>query len=101
MNRQLIFTESARSDFVDIQAYTIEHFGIGGWEKYEEQMAHSFDQILTFPESGIKKDEWPKNLRGKLSGRHIIIYKIDVLSITVVRIFHQRMDFTRQFSGDD
>ena len=79
-------------DLGDIFDYTFTEFGIEQAEKYTLEFEIVFEELVRYPELGVKRDEIKIGLRSILKESHIIFYRILSDRIRIVRILHQRKD---------
>lgn len=91
-NFTLRLSERAKLDFRDILSYTLQTWGEVQLVKYRDVITTSLAAITNNPEAG-RDDIAP--YRRQIAGQHVIFYRIDGTTITVVRILHSRSDFLR------
>jgi toxin ParE1/3/4 len=94
---ELILSGEAYSDLVDIQNYTYTEFGEHQWEKYIQIIDNAFLQLQKHPFSGQVREDIPLHYSALNVGQHIIIFRIQKGTVYVIRVLHQRMDFTFRF----
>lgn len=90
-NFTLEFSALARSDVDDILLYTLENWGRGQLTEYKAKLEYAFDILRKNPYIGSKKE---LSYRGFSVGRHCVFYRINDEVIYIVRILHNRMDFS-------
>lgn len=89
----LVFADLAQRDIDDILAYTIENWGEEQLEKYKIMLDTALKNIEQNPKIG--KPGLLSGLRGFPAGSHVIFYRIDDTSISVIRVLHGHMDYSR------
>ncbi|HEU4854330.1 MAG TPA: type II toxin-antitoxin system RelE/ParE family toxin [Nitrosospira sp.] len=89
----LVFADLAQRDIDDILAYTLENRGAGQLEKYKIMLDTAFKEIEQNPDMG--KSGLLPGLRRFPAGSHVIFYRVDDTSISVIRVLHGRMDYSR------
>lgn len=92
-NFRLVFADLAQRDIDDILTYTIENWGEGQLEKYKIMLDTTFKNIEQNPEIG--KPGLLPGLRSFPAGSHVIFYRVDDTSISVIRVLHGHMDYSR------
>lgn len=92
---RLAVTERAADDLRSIQAYFLEHWGVDQASVYEEAIHNALESLRSQPELGKARDDLRSQLRSHPILSHIIIYRVDGATLTVLRIVHQRMDILR------
>ena len=90
-NFTLEFSTLARSDVDDILLYTIESWGRSQLVEYKVKLEDAFEILRKNPYIGSKKE---LSYRSFSVGRHYIFYRIDNEVIYIVRILHNKMDFS-------
>jgi toxin ParE1/3/4 len=93
----LELTDRAVLDFRDILSYTLQTWGNDQLIRYRDLLAESLSTIAKNPQIG-RDDIVP--YRRYAAGKHFIFYRVNELTITIVRILHSRADFP-QHLGDD
>ncbi|MFZ9407942.1 MAG: type II toxin-antitoxin system RelE/ParE family toxin [Burkholderiaceae bacterium] len=96
--------EHAEVDFLDISAWTRQHFGERQAENYAETLSRAIEALLEGPEiPGAKvRDEIGPGIRtlhvarAGRSGRHFVVFRISGNdTIDVLRLLHDSMDLAR------
>ncbi|PTQ83155.1 toxin ParE1/3/4 [Nitrosospira multiformis] len=90
---RLVFADLAQRDIDDILAYTLENWGMEQLEKYKIMLDTAFKKIEQHPDIGMSG--LLPGLRRLSAGSHVIFYRVDDTSISVIRILHGRMDYFR------
>jgi toxin ParE1/3/4 len=117
INRELKFAQPALDDLTNIQAWTLEHFGLPAMQRYDALIFLAAEDIrdipdrlgVTFAHEG-NQEELAYHLRfsskrlpkgNKVAHpRHFIIFSIDENAIDVKRILHDSMDIESQLSDE-
>jgi toxin ParE1/3/4 len=90
---KLKFTNKAVKDLSDIWSCTVETWSVGQADKYYKLLISACSTIAQQPQIGKAYPEIYQDLRGKLTSKHIIFYRIlEDQSIEITRILHERMD---------
>ena len=86
-------TNNAVKDLSDIWYYTVEAWSESQADKYYKQIISACSTIATKPQIGKAYPEIYSDLKGKLTSKHIIFYRVlEDQTIEVTRILHERMD---------
>ncbi len=88
----VILTPRARRDLSDIELYTAQQWGDQQRRAYMAKLEQALQDLAAFPELGRLRDDLAPGLRGYLAGEHIIYYRAEPASITIVRVLHRKMD---------
>ena len=87
------FTNNAVKDLTDIWNYTVESWSESQADKYYKLILNSCSAIAKKPQIGKAYPEIYPDLKGKLSSKHIIFYRIlEDETIEITRILLERMD---------
>jgi toxin ParE1/3/4 len=89
--RSILLSPRARQDFIDILRYTGETWGERQLRIYRDKLHDALQLIGRNPSMGRSSAELPETYRLYYVGSHVIIYRHQDMSISVVRILHQRM----------
>ena len=86
-------TNNAVKDLSDIWYYTIEAWSESQADKYYKLIISACSTIAKKPEIGKVYPEIYPDLKGKLTSKHIIFYRVlEDQTIEITRILHERMD---------
>lgn len=92
------FTNSAVKDLSDIWNYTFDTWSESQADKYYKLLLNACSTIAKKPEIGKVYPEIYTDLKGKLTSKHIIFYRVlEDQSIEISRILHERMDLKNKF----
>ena len=89
-------SQKAKDDIADIWEYTYETWSEKQADKYFLLLHKGFDLIATNPKIGLIKQEIDDSLYEFTIHKHMVFYRILSDGIRIVRVFHERMDFTKQ-----
>lgn len=84
---RLRFTQRANRDIDDILQYTLDQWGLAQMRAYEQALFDAFEKLRRFPETGRVHED---GLREFVLRHHVILYRFDADTITVLRVMHQR-----------
>ena len=90
---------NAASSIADINAYTIEKFGLRQAERYMANLRDRFNFLVANPKLGNKRDDIKEGYYSYFEGSHTIYYKIIDERIAIIDILHQSMEPKRHLSG--
>ncbi|MCX6195031.1 MAG: type II toxin-antitoxin system RelE/ParE family toxin [Flavobacteriia bacterium] len=86
-------TNNAVKDLSDIWFYTVEAWSESQADKYYKLIISACSTIATKPQIGKAYPEIYSDLKGKLTSKHIIFYRVlEDQTIEITRILHERMD---------
>ena|SRR5688572_17406867 len=92
---KLDFTPAAVSDLRTIRAYTLERWGLKQEQIYLDGLWNKFEEILAHPlKWRVRPDLFP-GCQIAAQGRHVILFRIQGVTLQIVRILHSSMDFRR------
>jgi toxin ParE1/3/4 len=96
---KLKFTNNAVQDLSDIWSYTAETWSESQADKYYKLIMNACSTIAKKPQIGKEYSEIYPDLKGKLTTKHIIFYRVlEDQSIEITRILHERMDVKKKFT---
>lgn len=85
----------ARLDFIDILRFTGETWGQEQLFAYRDKMNSALQTLSHNPQLGHQRSDLPPTHLSFVVGSHLIVYRLDKESLSVVRILHQRMSLSR------
>lgn len=91
--KRLVVSATARDDLRGVARYSEREWGKARKKQYVQAIRRRFDLLRQRPEIGVERCDLGAGYRSLPVGRHIIFYRIEIDSIIVVRVLHQRMDF--------
>jgi plasmid stabilization system protein ParE len=93
---KLAITQQARTDLADVQAFTIELFGLEQWPIYRQRISDSLQRLRNTPMIGKQVEGLPATYRryhlGRPKGAHILYYKVDANKLLLLRVVHDSRD---------
>lgn len=93
---KLSLTQQARTDLADIQAFTIERFGLEQWPIYQKRITDALLRLRSTPLIGKQVEGLPATYRryhlGRPKGAHIVYYKTDGDTLLILRVVHDSRD---------
>ncbi len=93
---QFRLTLQAEGDFDGIGAYTLENWGQDQAIQYLTKLDETFAALAQSLALGIDRSDIHPNLLSHHCNRHVIFFRRDEKgNVEVLRILHERMDFTR------
>jgi toxin ParE1/3/4 len=88
-------TPAALRDLEGIWQYTVERWGVEQAEHYVDLLNAAFEGLAQAPRSAPACDHIRPGYRRQSVERHVVYYRIEGKSVTVVRVLHDRMDAVR------
>jgi plasmid stabilization system protein ParE len=93
---KLAITQQARTDLADVQAFTIERFGLEQWPIYQQRINDSLLRLRNTPMLGKQIEGLPAAYRryhlGRPKGAHILYYRADANELLLLRVVHDSRD---------
>jgi len=87
---------AARADLDEIWNYSAENWGATRADKYVRDLAGALEKLACGKRRGRACDHIRPGYFRYPCQSHVFFYKIDGKNLDVIRILHQRMDFTRR-----
>ena len=86
-------TNNAVKELFDIWSYTVETWSESQADKYYKLIISACSTIAKKPQIGKSYPEIYKDLKGKLTSKHIIFYRVlEYQTIEITRILNERID---------
>ena len=92
---ELRLTPAALQDLEDIWQYTAHHWSISQAERYIDRLTACFNALAAAPMVSSACDHIRPGYRRQVVERHVVYFRVDQDSVTVVRVLHERMDAIR------
>lgn len=89
---RLVLTRLARDDIRNIQAFTIQRWGVEQATAYEKAIDQALERLQVAPRLGRPRDDLRSDLRGYVVEQHVIFYRIEGTDVVVQRVLHSRQD---------
>jgi toxin ParE1/3/4 len=86
-------TVRARTDLEDIWRYTAQTWSANQAERYCTALERIFGVLLAMPEIARERDEFSPPVRIHVSGRHVIVYRVETDYLSIIRILGARQDW--------
>lgn len=96
MKSRYRLSPAAQSDIDEIWNYSAENWGEDRADKYIHDLTGVLEKLASGKRRGHSCDHIRLGYFKYPSQSHIIFYKINGETVDVIRILHQRMDFTRR-----
>ena len=90
-------TAEARRNLSDLLLVTERQWGQRQRTAHRASLMSVIHHLAQFPDLGRSREELAVGLRALLVAPHIVYYRVDDRTVTVVRILLQRMDATGTF----
>jgi len=88
----LFILKRARNDLRKIRIDTASDWGEDQANYYISEIDARLEKLQHFPESGRVCDDVRKGYRKQIVGRHVIFYRIEMETIVISRVLHQKRD---------
>jgi toxin ParE1/3/4 len=95
MNHKIKIKPKAYDDLTQIYQYSLKEFGPAKAAEYIGLMDATFKKLSENIQLGTDYKEISSELKAYLVASHIVFFKRSTMSITVIRVLHQSMDFDR------
>lgn len=101
--RKLHLSIAAAGDLKNILQYTFDNWGEIQFEKYKDTFQQAFDTLTLEPSTPLikKRDELFIGCLSVHSGHHVVFFRLDNKDIEIVRILHEKMDFSNHLDTDE
>lgn len=90
-----LLTPRARQDIDEIWDYSAERWGDGQAEAYFRQIQAGIERIADDPRKGRSCEAIRAGYFKYKVGSHVLFYRVSDRGATIVRVLHERMDFSR------
>ncbi|AEM47020.1 plasmid stabilization system [Acidithiobacillus ferrivorans SS3] len=88
-------TPAALRDLEGIWRYTAQQWGVAQAERYLDALNASFEDLAHAPLSAPACDDIRPGYRRHGVERHAVYYRVEAVTVIVVRVLHERMDAPR------
>ena len=95
---RLVLSPIAQHDLRDVLTYSEQQWGKAQRHAYRQRFVEAFAELVTFPELGIARPEYGKDIRSHRVGQHVVIYQPHEAELRIVRVLHARRDLDIEFS---
>ena len=93
--RGYVLSPYAQADVEEIWEYSVAQWGIDQAELYIRDLKAALESLVADPRRGRSCDDIRAGYYRYAVGSHIVFYRLSDDVLDVVRILHQRMDFSR------
>ena len=87
-------SQKADDDIMHIARASVQQWGLARAERYILNLHEAFERLAEFPDMGRAVDEIRPGYLLMESASHVIFYRKTETGILIVRVLHERMDFT-------
>lgn len=91
--RRIVLSSDAQDDLRELLAFTQRQWGSRQRRAYRRSIFDAFDHLAEFPELGQVQPDFGPEVRGFRVGRHLIVYGVSDVALTVSRILHGRQEW--------
>ena len=91
---ELELTPRADQDLLDIWLYTAEAWSPLQADKYSDEFFETFQTLCSMPNIARERPDFDPPVRVHPTGQHLIVYRCDTHTLTVVRIVAQRQNWS-------
>ncbi len=97
--RKLHLSPAAAEDLENILYYTMYNWGKRQFNVYLASFQETFDSLLLETETPLsrKRGDLFPDCRSIQSGHHVVFYRLIKGDIEIIRVLHEKMDFSRHF----
>lgn len=88
-------TEEAVADLKDIGRYSLRKWGANQRRVYMEAIEKKMDFVARKPNLGRPRSDLGPDCSSAVVGEHVLFYRRDRESVTILRVLHQSRDVTR------
>ncbi|MFD2263230.1 type II toxin-antitoxin system RelE/ParE family toxin [Lacibacterium aquatile] len=96
--RSLDISGAAKADLIAIINFGRQTWGEKRAQDYKRQFFERFQDLRKTPDMGPLRDDIAPYLRSFTVGSHVIFYRVNEVSVGILRILHQSMDIHRHLS---
>ncbi|KAA5802323.1 type II toxin-antitoxin system RelE/ParE family toxin [Alkalicaulis satelles] len=89
---RLRFTRDANADMKAILKYSVSQWGKSVATGYVQRLERSCERVAARPETGRTRSDLREGLRSVAVASHVVFFRIDPDSVTIVRVLHARQD---------
>jgi toxin ParE1/3/4 len=94
---QLEISKQAHRDIDSLYVYGLENFGEKTADEYVVGLLDLFDLLKINPRMAVEIPSLKRKTRMLRYRRHLAFYRIDLSRLIIVRIFHQRQNWSAHF----
>lgn len=86
----------AKLDLQNIWRFTLQHWGLNQANQYIADLEQAIIAISENPQVGLAIDFVRPGYRKTIARHHLIIYRLNDISVEVARVLSQKMDISKQ-----
>lgn len=94
----VVLSPEAQIDFEGILVYGRREWGEDRANDYAATIYSAIQDLARFPYIGPARPHLFPGARCRVVEQHLVFYRVDGTTVTVVRILHGRMDIAKQFT---
>jgi toxin ParE1/3/4 len=91
----------ARRDLKDVWRYTKQRWSVDQADTYLAKLNADIERLRKKPALGRPVKDAQAPFFKRASGSHVIFFLVHANTLDIVRILHERMDFTAHLANDD
>ena len=91
----------AKNDLIDIWRYGFEKWDEVQADEYLEELSSAMQSLLANPHLGVRRDVVRAGYRALFANHHAIYYKVEGVTIDIVRVLHSQMDPEKHLEPSD
>jgi toxin ParE1/3/4 len=91
--RQVIVSDAAASDLVDIWRYSAVAWSIAQAGRYVDDLERTFETLREMPDLGRERHEFSPPVRTHPTGEHIVVYLTERDDLRIVRVLAARQNW--------
>lgn len=95
----VVLTLPAERDFANLLAFAEQQWGREQRRRYKAKLDRALGELASFPDLGRPRGRDGLDQRGFRVGEHVIYYRHDSRTITILRILHHRMNPEQHLPG--
>jgi toxin ParE1/3/4 len=85
---------AADADLSDIWQRSATQWGVAQAERYIDGLFAVFDVLAEYPELARERPDFVPPVRVHLAGSHLVIYRVEDLTVDIIRVLHARQNLT-------
>lgn len=93
--RDTHYSQTAKSDLVDIWVETDRHWGEAQADRYLDDIERALRGLIANPQMMSDCSDLLYGARKLITGQHLLFYEVDLDRICLIRVLHQSMDVQR------
>ncbi len=92
MKRQLVVSQRAQADLIEIWLYSFKHWGEAQADRYLDELDAGLRECGAYPERVRRREEVRVGYWSLLVRRHVAFYTVTVDQVLIQRVLHGSMD---------